>query len=61
MNVSIARNTSLQVPTKEVERAQENDPNVARELDSNRVNLQGKTENGATINRLLAAKNRKKR
>lgn len=61
MNVSIARNKSVQVPTKEVERAQENDPSVARELDSNRVNMQGKAENGATINRLLAAKNRKKR
>lgn len=61
MNVSIARNTSVQVPTREVERTQENDPSVARELDSSRANMQGKADNGATINRLLAAKNRKKR
>ncbi|WP_054028893.1 hypothetical protein [Bacillus sp. FJAT-28004] len=61
MSNSIAGDSSTQAPTREFEQVRNDDLNGSSDLKRNNVNQQAEAESGATINRLLAAKNRNKR
>jgi Ca-activated chloride channel family protein len=61
MSQSIAGDTGTQAPAREVEQVRNDDLNGSSYLKRNNVNQQAEAESGATINRLLAAKNRNKR
>jgi len=57
----IVSEPGIQSPTSEAGNTRKDNDLGASHLEKNKVNPQGEAENGATINRLLAAKNRNKR